>query len=172
MTLGKSRLETRIAALLALVAVAAPVAALGATDGSSGKTGAGERGSPASAPPPLPKGGERVDLNPADFTTRIDNPYWPMKPGSRWIYRETDTEGTKQRVVVTVTPKTKQIANGVEARVVRDVVSEDGEPVEVSDDWYAQDKDGNVWYLGEDTTEYENTLFPYTTLFRSRKSVV
>ena len=162
MTFGKSRLGTRIAALLALVAVAAPVAALGATDGSSGKTGAGERGSPASAPPPLPKGGERVDLNPADFTTRIDNPYWPMKPGSRWIYRETDTEGTKQRVVVTVTNKTKRIANGVKARVVHDVVTENGKLVENTYDWYAQDSAGNVWYLGEDTKEYENGKFRST----------
>jgi hypothetical protein len=78
-----------------------------------------------------------------------------MKPGSRWVYRETDSEGAEQRVVVTVTRKTKRIANGVEARVVHDVVSEDGEPVEVTDDWYAQDADGNVWYLGEDTTEYD-----------------
>ena len=46
------------------------------------------------------------------------------------------------------------IANGVEARVVRDVVSEDGVPTEVTDDWYAQDADGNIWYLGEATTEY------------------
>ena len=61
-----------------------------------------------------------------------------------------------QRVVVTVTDRTKQIANGVEARVVHDVVTEDGEPVEVTDDWYAQDSDGNIWYLGEDTAEYEN----------------
>lgn len=48
------------------------------------------------------------------------------------------------------------IANGVEAVVVRDTVSEGGEPVEVTDDWYAQDSEGNVWYLGEDTAEYEN----------------
>ena len=95
-------------------------------------------------------------LDPADLSTEIDNPWWPMKPGSRWVYRETDTEGANQKVVVTVTNKTKQIANGVEARVVRDVVTEDGEFVEVTDDWYAQDTDGNIWYLGEDTTEYEN----------------
>ena len=61
----------------------------------------------------IPQGSKRVRLNPADFTTRIDNPYWPMKPGSRWIYRETDPEGTKLKVMVTVTPKTKRIANGV-----------------------------------------------------------
>ena len=93
---------------------------------------------------------------PADFTTRIDNPYWPMKPGSRWVYRETDSEGARQRVVVTVTRRTKLIANGVTARVVHDVVTEDGKPVEVTDDWYAQDRAGNIWYLGEDTTEYED----------------
>jgi hypothetical protein len=104
----------------------------------------------------LPRGGEPVTLDPADFTTRIDNPYWPMRPGSRWVYRETDSEGARQRVVVTVTRRTKLIANGIRARVVHDVVTEDGKPVEVTDDWYAQDRTGNVWYLGEATTEYEN----------------
>jgi hypothetical protein len=104
----------------------------------------------------LPQGSEPVDLDPADFTTRIDNRYWPMEPGSRWVYRETDGEGAEQRVEVTITRKTKKIANEIEARVVHDVVTEDGEPVEVTDDWYAQDSEGNIWYLGEDTTEYEN----------------
>ena len=98
----------------------------------------------------------RDALDPADFTTEIDNPWWPMTPGSRWVYRETDSEGANQKVVVTVTDRTKTIANGIEARVVHDVVTEDGKFVEVTDDWYAQDQDGNVWYLGEDTTEYEN----------------
>ena len=103
----------------------------------------------------LPQGSEPANLDPADFTTRIDNPYWPMAPGDKWVYRETDS-GTEQRVEVTVTNQTKQIANGIEARVVHDVVTEDGQLVEVTDDWYAQDKAGNVWYLGEDTAEYEN----------------
>jgi hypothetical protein len=104
----------------------------------------------------LPRGAEPVVLNPADFTTRIDNPYWPMRPGSRWVYRETAPDGTRQRVVVTVTRRTRLIANGVKARVVRDVVTEDGKLVEVTDDWYAQDRAGTIWYLGEATTEYEN----------------
>ena len=104
----------------------------------------------------LPQGSEPVQLDPADFTTKITNPYWPMKPGSRWIYRELDSQGTKQRVVVTVTERTRLIANGVTARVVHDVVTEGGKPVEVTDDWYAQDKRGNIWYLGEATTDYEN----------------
>ena len=104
----------------------------------------------------LPQGSETVELDPADFTTEIDNPWWPMKPGSRWVYREFDSEGTEQRVVVTVTRETKVIANGIEARVVRDEVTEDGVPVEITDDWYAQDAEGNIWYLGEATTEYED----------------
>jgi hypothetical protein len=104
----------------------------------------------------LPKGSEPVTLNPADFTLAIDNPYFPQAVGSRWVYRETDAQGARQKVVVTTTDRTKLIANGVLARVVHDVVSEDGKLVEVTDDWYAQDSAGNVWYFGEDTTAYEN----------------
>jgi hypothetical protein len=104
----------------------------------------------------LPRGSEIVRLAPADFTTRIDNPYWPMTPGSRWVYRETDPEGARQRVVVTVTHRTKLVANGITARVVRDTVTENGVLVEDTFDWYAQDRAGNVWYLGEQTKEYEN----------------
>ena len=104
----------------------------------------------------LPRGSQTVRLDPASFTTRIDNPWWPMRPGSRWVYRETDAAGARQRVVVTVTRRTKRMANGVTARVVHDAVTEGADPVEITDDWYAQDACGNVWYLGEDTKEYEN----------------
>ena len=132
--------------------VVASTAAVVAVVGAGGFLGA----TVAATAADLPRGSEPVTLDPADFTTRIDNPYWPMAPGTRWIYRETAPDGTRQRVVVTVTRKTKLIANGVTARVVHDVVTEDGKPVEVTDDWYAQDRAGNVWYLGEDTAEYEN----------------
>jgi hypothetical protein len=91
-----------------------------------------------------------------EFTTRIDNPYLPMRPGSRWVYRETETDGTVQRVVVRVTRRTKRVAAGITARVVRDTVTERGRLVEDTFDWFAQDRAGNVWYLGEDTTEYED----------------
>jgi hypothetical protein len=97
-----------------------------------------------------------VPLDPADFTTRITNPWWPMRVGSRWVYRETAPDGTKQRDVVVVLPKTKAIANGVTARAVSDVATEDGVPAEVTRDYYAQDRCGNVWYFGEATTEYQN----------------
>jgi hypothetical protein len=85
------------------------------------------------------------------YSTHIDNPYWPMKPGTRWVYRE-----GAQRVVVRVTHHTKLVAAGIRGRVVRDTVTEDGELVEDTFDWYAQDRKGNVWYLGERTTEYED----------------
>jgi hypothetical protein len=102
----------------------------------------------------LPQGSEHVCLDPADFTTRIDNPYWPMEPGSKWIYRETEAEN-EQRVEVTVTNDTKRI-EGITARVIHDAVTADSELVEDTYDWFAQDSAGNIWYLGEDTKEYEN----------------
>jgi hypothetical protein len=123
-------------------AIAAALVALGAGCGSSAKSA-------------LPQGDEPSKLDPADFTTAIDNPYWPMAPGDRLIYRETGDEGAERRVVVTVTPDTKTIM-GIDARVVHDIVTENGSVLEDTFDWYAQDADGNVWYLGEDTKEYEN----------------
>ena len=103
----------------------------------------------------LPQGAEPVDLEPGNFSPNIDNRYWPMGPGIRWVYRETDEEGPKLQVVVTATEQTKKIANGVTARVVRDTVTEDGKLVEDTFDWYAEDKQGNIWYLGENTAEFE-----------------
>jgi hypothetical protein len=104
----------------------------------------------------LPQGDDPVDLDPADFTTEIDNPYFPLVPGTRMIYREVDEKGNRVQVVVIVTSETKTIANGITARVVRDTVTENGEIVEDTFDWYAQDSEGNVWYMGEDTAEFEN----------------
>ena len=103
---------------------------------------------------PLPLGSRPVTLDPADLTAEIDHPYWPMKPGTRWTYRE-DEGGEVKEVVVVVTDQTKKIANGVVARVVRDTVRVDGEIIEDTFDWYAQDRQGNLWYLGEDTAEFE-----------------
>jgi hypothetical protein len=146
-------MSTRKALASALGVLAASFGVVACGDEDNGDGGKASGSTPGFD---LPQGGEKVKLDPAEFTTEIDNPYWPMKPGSRWVYRETDNEGANQRVVVTVTNRTKKIANGVEARVVHDVVSEDGDFVEVTDDWYAQDSEGNIWYLGEATTEYEN----------------
>jgi hypothetical protein len=81
----------------------------------------------------------------------IDNPYLPLTVGRQWVYRVGD-----QRDVVTVTPQTKRLANGIEARVVHDEVTRKGVAVEITDDYYAQDANGNVWYLGEASTAYEH----------------
>ncbi|MFF2496364.1 hypothetical protein [Agromyces sp. NPDC058064] len=115
---------------------------------------------PESSAPPggdaaaLPVGDEPVTLDPGEFTTEIDNPYWPMEPGTQWVYRETDPDGDLT-VRVTVTSATKQVANGIEARVVRDTVTRGDELVEDTFDWYAQDANGAIWYLGEQTAEFE-----------------
>ena len=103
----------------------------------------------------LPRSDDPVTLDPATFTTEIDNPYWPMEPGTRWSYVETDPDGGESTVDVTVTGETKEIANGITARVVRDTVRSGGEIVEDTFDWYAQDDAGAIWYLGEDTAEFE-----------------
>jgi hypothetical protein len=131
--------------MLRLLPVALAVLALAACGGG---------GSKSSSPSGVPEGTKPVKLEPADFTTEIDNPYWPMRPGSHWVYREVE-DGEVQRVDVTVTNRTKTLG-GIEARVVHDRVSRDGETLEDTYDWYAQDSDGNLWYLGEDTAEYEN----------------
>jgi len=125
--------------LMVLVASVAPTASVGAA---------------VTCPIELPQGAEMVELDPADFVERIDNPYWPMAPGTTWVYREADTHGNEQRVVVKVKERTKAIL-GIDATVVRDTVTEGGELVEDTRDWFAQDVCGNVWYLGESTKEYE-----------------
>lgn len=88
----------------------------------------GPRSAPSSAG--LPRSDEPVTLDPARFTADVTNPWFPVEPGTRWTYRETTEDGEELRVVVTATPLTHRIANGVTARVVRDTVSLDGEVVE------------------------------------------
>jgi hypothetical protein len=110
----------------------------------------------------LPLGGEPVHLDPARFTARIDHPYWPMRPGSRWVYRQTGgDDDDARRIEVTVTGRTRTIL-GIQARVVHDVVTEDGEVVEDTFDWYAQDREGTIWYFGEHTTEFPKHGKPST----------
>jgi hypothetical protein len=105
----------------------------------------------------LPEGRQAVKLDPADFTVEIDNPYYPLHPGDRRVYRETAPDGTMQRIVDEVTGKTKVIADGVTARVVRSTVTNrTGKVVEYTEEWFAQDRVGNVWYFGEDTAKHEN----------------
>ncbi len=93
-------------------------------------------------------------IDPDDFVERIDNPYFPLTPGTTFIYEKETDEGT-ERVEVQVTDQTKEIL-GVECTVVTDTVFLDGELIEFTWDWYAQDKEGNVWYFGELSFEFED----------------
>ncbi|MFE7228351.1 hypothetical protein ACFU7D_26385 [Nocardioides sp. NPDC057577] len=97
-----------------------------------------------------------TDTDPSEFTTEVTNPWFPLEPGTRWTYRETTEDGETLDVIVTATSVTHEIANGATARVVRDTVTRDGEVLEDTLDWYAQDGAGTVWYLGEDTAEFES----------------
>jgi hypothetical protein len=147
--MDRSKSRRTVVAAVVLMALAGAACASSETDSMTDAKA-------TSASSDLPQGGEVVELDPDDFTTDIDNPWWPMAVGSQWVYTETDSEGANQRVEVTVTDKTKTLANGIEVRVVHDAVTEDGEPVEITDDYYAQDSKGNIWYMGEDTAEYED----------------
>lgn len=93
-------------------------------------------------------------IDPADFVETIDNPYVPYRKGARWVYEGRTDEGV-ERIDVTVQAETKTVM-GVVCTVVRDTVTIDGVLVEDTLDWFAQDKDGNVWYFGEDVKNYEN----------------
>jgi hypothetical protein len=89
---------------------------------------------------------------PGDFVSRIDNKYFPLRPGTTFLFGGTQ-DGRARRVSVFVTHKTKMIL-GIRATVVLDQVLLGGKPEEKTFDWYAQDKHGNVWYLGEDSSDF------------------
>lgn len=95
-------------------------------------------------PPTLPR--------PRDFDRVVDNPYMPFVAGTRWVYKGYGDEAGETNVV-TVLDRTKVI-EGVTATVVHDVVKEGRKVIEETYDWYAQDRLGNVWYLGERSREF------------------
>ena len=93
-------------------------------------------------------------IDPADFVAEVDNPYFPLTPGTTLVYESHTPEGL-ERQEMQVTRDTRTIL-GVSCIVVHDVVTLEGEVVEDTLDWYAQDKAGNVWYFGEESKEYED----------------
>lgn len=104
---------------------------------------------PAAAPalPPTPP--------PSQFAPRVDNPWFPLRPGTVYVYRGRK-DGQRSRDVVAVFTETKTIL-GVRCTVVSDRLYLRGRLEERTRDWYAQDRRGNVWYFGEDTAElYRN----------------
>lgn len=95
-----------------------------------------------------------AEIDPANFVMTIDNPWFPLTPGTTMIF-EGSADGTPLRVETIVTRETRTIL-GVECVVIHDLAYEDGEVIEDTIDWYAQDKDGNVWYFGEYSQEIED----------------
>jgi hypothetical protein len=93
-------------------------------------------------------------LDPSMFVDVIDNPYLPLPPGAHWRYEGMSDAGP-ETVEIVVTADRKEIL-GISAVVVHDSVTVGGQLIEDTYDWFAQDVDGNVWYLGEDVKDYEN----------------
>ncbi len=134
------------------------VAALATACGSSGGGSTSTKNEAAIAPPSWElKGSYKPTIDPANFVATIDNQYFPLKPGTAFHYKGSK-DGTAQTDDMVVTDQTKQIL-GVTSTVVEDTVSEHGNAIERTFDWYAQDKQGNVWYMGEDSLELKNGHF-------------
>lgn len=111
---------------------------------------------PRAAIPNAPFGtvASSIPLPPAsDFVALADNPYYPLIPGTTFQYHSDTPDGTEINTVE-VTHDTRMIL-GIAATVVHDRVYLDGELTEDTYDWYAQDVEGNVWYLGEFSCEIE-----------------
>lgn len=91
---------------------------------------------------------------PTTWAAAVTHQFHPLPPGTTWQYRAQTSKGV-ETTTVEVLPG-KEIVNGVSASIVRDRVFLNGTLIEDTFDWYAQDSQGNVWYLGEDTKEYAN----------------
>jgi hypothetical protein len=159
------------AAVLAILAIAVTASACGGTPAREGSGPTSTTPAPivsATSPPngtmptterkpieiPPANGAYRVRVDPEDFGRSVDNPYFPLEPGTTYVFEGT-SGGQGEVDTVTVTHRTKEIL-GVACIVVRDEVSVGGALQELTFDWYAQDVDGNVWYFGEDSREYAN----------------
>jgi hypothetical protein len=91
---------------------------------------------------------------PSEFVAKITNPWYPLTPGSKWVY-EGIKDGKPTVDTFVVTDKTKTIL-GIPATIATDTLMSGSQLMETTEDWFAQDKDGNVWYLGEATTALDD----------------
>jgi hypothetical protein len=98
--------------------------------------------------------GARAQIDPASFERQVDNPWYPLKPGTTFVYRGSE-DGEPSREVARVTTRKKTIL-GVPCVVVSDNVYVGGKLAERTLDWFAQDRKGNVWYFGEATAELDD----------------
>jgi hypothetical protein len=126
---------------------------------SAAATGTGSAGSASASELAPVHGAYKPSIDPTNFVATIDNRYFPLKPGTTFLYKGVAENGTTpQTDEMVVTHRIKQIM-GVKCTVIRDTVSSHGTPIERTFDWYAQDEGGNVWYMGEDTREVRNGRF-------------
>ena len=152
--------------LIGLAAVAVLVVT-GCSQDTGKSTSTGPATGPTAGATPSTTSNDSATVNyhpvivPAEFSTRITNPYFPLKPGTSFVF-DGLRDGKPQHTEVTVTNETKTIM-GVSTVVVRDVVTSNGALVEKTTDWYAQKRNGDVWYFGEATAEYENGRIANTT---------
>lgn len=93
------------------------------------------------------------EINPRHFSPNVDNCYFPLVIGRRLIYRANNGERTR----FTALAETFEV-EGVECRIIRDIVSEGDATIEDTDDWYAQHRNGDVWYLGEIARNFEDDV--------------
>jgi hypothetical protein len=110
----------------------------------------------ASSPAPI-HGTYAPKIDPSNFVATVDNPYFPLKPGTGYHFK--GVRGRTPQLDDAVVISRKVVILGVKCSVVRDTVSEHGKPIERTFDFYAQDKQGNVWYMGEDSFERRNGKF-------------
>lgn len=89
------------------------------------------------------------------FVSVIDNPYLPLTPGAKFLYTGHSSDGFQKNLTTVISSYTKTI-KGVICTVVLDRVFVDGELIERTHDYFAQDTQGNVWYFGEDSKEIDN----------------
>jgi hypothetical protein len=108
----------------------------------------------ASARGTAPPATSAVAIRPADFVLFVTNPYFPLVAGSSYAYEAETGEGLEQTEIEVLTGSREVM--GLSATVVHDVVTLDGQLIEDTYDWYAQDRLGNVWYLGEDVSNYQD----------------
>jgi hypothetical protein len=156
----RAKTPIRSAAALAMVAGLAVVCACGADQTEGRKTSDGaveqDKAMPAFAPEVAkqPAPDYSPDIDPSNFVKEVDNPYFPLKPGTALVYEGRSEDGT-ERVEDTVLHETRRVM-GVECVVLHDRVWQNGELIEETFDWHAQDREGNVWYFGENSKELEN----------------
>ena len=153
--------STRTLALILILGLMSP--ACGDDGSSSPDSGAGQPDSGAGQPdastvpaPFDPSQPYAPVIDPADLSPDITHPLFPIPVGATWTYAAVTPDGD-ERTEISVEAEPVDV-NGVAAREVRDTVYLDDELLEDTRDWFVQDGAGNVWYVGEDTAEYEGGM--------------